>query len=67
MTTGIDYGDEVWNVVVGCSKKSEGCRDCWAMRMGKRLKAMGRPEYQNVIGDDSTARAGAVPESSVDV
>lgn len=51
MTTGIDYGGEAWNVVVGCSKKSEGCRDCWALRMAKRLKGMGRPEYQMLVDD----------------
>lgn len=52
MATGIDYGGEAWNVVVGCSKKSEGCRDCWALRMAKRLQAMGRPEYQTLVDEN---------------
>lgn len=51
MATGIDYGGEAWNVVVGCSKKSQGCLDCWALRMAKRLQAMGRPEYQSVLDE----------------
>lgn len=36
MPTGIPYCDEVWNPVVGCSPKSEGCRHCWAARMAHR-------------------------------
>lgn len=52
MTTGIDYGGEAWNVVVGCSKISPGCVDCWALRMANRMKGMGRPEYQVVVDDD---------------
>jgi protein gp37 len=60
MTTGIDYGGEAWNVVAGCSKKSQGCADCWAMRMAKRLQAMGRPEYQGVIDKDGNWSGQAI-------
>jgi protein gp37 len=28
--TGIEYADSTWNIVTGCSPKSEGCAACWA-------------------------------------
>lgn len=35
--TKINWADAVWNPVTGCSKLSEGCRNCYAERMSKRL------------------------------
>ncbi len=35
--TKIEWADKVWNPVTGCSKVSEGCRNCYANRMAKRL------------------------------
>lgn len=35
--TRIDWADKVWNPVTGCTKISEGCRNCYAERMSKRL------------------------------
>jgi len=32
--TKIDWCDEVWNPVTGCSKVSEGCQNCYAEKMG---------------------------------
>lgn len=49
--TDIEYGDRTWNVLAGCTIKSEGCVNCWAAAMAKRLRAMGRPEYQDVVDD----------------
>lgn len=46
-TTKIEWTDAVWNPVTGCSKISEGCRNCYAERMARRLKAMGAKRYQN--------------------
>lgn len=37
MGTRIEWADEVWNPVTGCSPVSEGCRNCYAERMSKRL------------------------------
>ena len=37
MTTKIEWTDEVWNPVTGCTKISEGCTNCYAERMTKRL------------------------------
>jgi protein gp37 len=36
-----------WNPVTGCSKVSQGCKNCYAERMSKRLKAMGSGRYEN--------------------
>jgi len=43
--TKIEWTDEVWNPVTGCTKISEGCQHCYAERMAKRLKGrFGYPE-----------------------
>jgi len=44
--TKIDWCDEVWNPVTGCSKISEGCQNCYAENMAKRLQRMGLPKYK---------------------
>lgn len=51
MSTKIEWTDTVWNPVVGCTRVSEGCRHCYAERMAKRLRAMGLPQYQDVVTD----------------
>jgi len=45
--TKIPWTDAAWNPVTGCTRTSPGCANCYARRMAKRLKAMGRPEYQH--------------------
>ena len=35
--TKITWATDVWNPVTGCTKISEGCRNCYAERMAKRL------------------------------
>jgi len=35
--TKIEWCDESWNFLTGCSPISEGCRNCYAKRMAKRL------------------------------
>lgn len=37
MSTKIEWADEVWNPVTGCTKVSQGCKHCYAERMSKRL------------------------------
>jgi len=46
------YKGETWNPVVGCSKVSAGCENCYAEAMAKRLKSMGLPQYQDVVDDN---------------
>lgn len=37
MTTKIEWCDETWNPITGCTPISEGCKNCYADRMAKRL------------------------------
>lgn len=41
MATKINYVDEVWNPVVGCTKCSPGCLNCYAEKMALRLASIG--------------------------
>lgn len=43
----IEWTEVTWNPVTGCSKVSEGCLNCYAERMSKRLKAMKNKRYEN--------------------
>ncbi len=36
--TKIEWADEVWNPVTGCSKVSDGCQNCYAEKMSHRFK-----------------------------
>lgn len=42
----IEWTQSSWNPVTGCSKISEGCKNCYAERMALRLKAMGQKNYK---------------------
>ncbi|MFA5298315.1 MAG: DUF5131 family protein [Lutibacter sp.] len=37
-TTRIQWADKVWNPITGCTKISEGCKNCWAERFALRLQ-----------------------------
>lgn len=37
MPTKIEWTEETWNPITGCTKISEGCQNCYAERMAKRL------------------------------
>jgi protein gp37 len=45
--SGIEWTESTWNPLTGCTKISPGCKNCYAERMAKRLKAMGQPNYIN--------------------
>ncbi|MEM7681518.1 MAG: phage Gp37/Gp68 family protein [Planctomycetota bacterium] len=41
-TSTIEWTDTTWNPVVGCTKVSPGCVNCYAERMAKRLSAISK-------------------------
>ena len=43
----IEWTEMTWNPTTGCSKISAGCKNCYAERLSKRLKAMGHKKYEN--------------------
>ena len=42
----IEWTNSTWNPVTGCTKVSDGCKNCYAERMAKRLQAMGQKNYR---------------------
>lgn len=48
MPTGIEWTEETWNPIRGCSKVSEGCRNCYAERMAARFSGPGMP-YEGLV------------------
>lgn len=47
MTTKIEWTDETWNPVTGCTPISPGCKNCYAKRMALRLAGRyGYPENE---------------------
>lgn len=58
MGTKISWTDETWNPVVGCTKCSPGCKNCYAERMAHRLKCIcvatnNNPQYLGKTDEDS--------------
>lgn len=57
----IEWTDASWNPIVGCSKVSEGCRNCYAIRYANRMNGRnklyngltkqvnGNPEWTNIV------------------
>ncbi len=46
-TTKIEWTEKTWNPITGCTKISDGCLNCYAAVMSRRLKAMGQKKYKN--------------------
>ncbi len=42
----IEWTEQTWNPVTGCTKISAGCKHCYAETMARRLRAMGAPGYE---------------------
>ena len=55
--TGIEWTQETWNPIIGCSIVSSGCTNCYAMKMAVRLEAMGIEHYK---GTTKQSKGGAV-------
>ena len=43
----IEWTEKTWNPVSGCTKISDGCKNCYAEKMAYRLQAMGTKGYEN--------------------
>lgn len=43
----IEWTEHTWNPVTGCTKISAGCKNCYADRMARRLRAMGVLRYRH--------------------
>ncbi|WBH22235.1 hypothetical protein PALA1_02710 [Pseudomonas aeruginosa] len=46
--TQIEWTDSTWNPVAGCSIISDGCKNCYAMEMARRLESMGVEKYKGL-------------------
>ena len=42
----IEWTEQTWNPVTGCTKISPGCKHCYAETMARRLRAMGGAGYE---------------------
>lgn len=56
----IEWTSETWNPVTGCTRASEGCDNCYAVTMTRRLAAMGSPKYIGLINEGKTHFNGVV-------
>ena len=45
----IEWTEQTWNPVSGCTKISPGCKNCYAEKMAHRLQAMRAPGYENAF------------------
>ena len=43
----IEWTEQTWNPVTGCTKVSPGCKFCYAEVLARRLQKMGAPGYEN--------------------
>lgn len=63
----IEWTDATWNPIVGCSKVSEGCRNCYAMSTAFRVEHCGVAHYAGLTrpgsnGAQWTGEVRAAPD-----
>ena len=46
-SSAIEWTEATWNPTTGCTKISQGCKNCYASTLSRRLKAMGLTKYRN--------------------
>ncbi len=51
MPSAIEWTDETWNPLTGCSRVSPGCDNCYMFALYPRLRAMGVPGYETSPDD----------------
>lgn len=44
----IEWTDATWNPLLGCSKVSAGCQQCYAVKTSYRLEAMGKASHRGL-------------------
>ena len=49
MSTKISWATDTWSPIIGCTKTSAGCVNCYAERMAYRLACMGKKHYPDVV------------------
>ena len=59
----IEWTESTWNPVTGCTKISDGCKNCYAERLANRLKAMGQKNYRNGFALTLQEQAVEIPLS----
>lgn len=47
----IEWTEQTWNPITGCTKVSAGCKNCYAEAMHKRLNAMGTKGYEKPFSE----------------
>ncbi|WP_190824741.1 DUF5131 family protein [Saccharopolyspora pogona] len=47
MSTGIEWTDETWNPVTGCTKVSPGCDNCYALTLAERFRGTPGHYFEN--------------------
>lgn len=50
MATNIQWTDETWNPVTGCTKVSQGCKNCYAERDFPRAYAKTGRKFTDIMG-----------------
>ena len=64
MPSKIEWTDETWNPIVGCSKVSQGCQNCYAERMAARFAWSSAPDFTG--GCDSLGDPGGPFETVIE-
>ncbi|MFM2422160.1 MAG: hypothetical protein RL291_690 [Pseudomonadota bacterium] len=58
--TKIEWTEQTWNPIVGCSIVSPGCTNCYAMTMAARLETMGSDRLDHYRGTTQPSKRGPV-------
>ena len=62
----IEWTEKTWNPIRGCSRISEGCRNCYAERMATRFSGEGKPFHgyaeSTPSGPRWTGKVSLIPE-----
>ena len=60
--TGIEWTDETWNPISGCSRVSPGCEHCYAERMDHRLRGVAGEEWRPWTAPNAAYNVRLYPE-----